>query len=75
MSGAYYIVLKDAPSDFGPFVNGKALAHAESEMDRACKELGVTPLMDFFSQDPDEAVDFLEGEGVDEGEIDLPEEQ
>ncbi len=30
MGVALYIVLEQKPADFDPFVNGKALSHAES---------------------------------------------
>ncbi len=35
--------------------------------------LGVRPLMEFFSQNPEEARDFFEGEGMDD--VEIPDEQ
>lgn len=76
MSAALYIVLERDIPEFDAFVNGKALSSAENQLDRAAEELGVTPLMAFFSMDPQEAMDFLEGEPEANGDVpDLPAEQ
>jgi hypothetical protein len=62
MSAALYIVLENEIPGFDPFVNGKALSAAEKRLDALAEKLGVTPLKDFFSADPDEVLDFLETE-------------
>jgi hypothetical protein len=75
MSVAYYIVLQSEIDGFDPFVNGKAIAHAnEKELDKLFKALNVTPLAAFLSQDPDELAEFIADQGVDAPE-DLPSEQ
>ncbi|MDP2228265.1 MAG: hypothetical protein Q8J78_12400 [Moraxellaceae bacterium] len=63
MSVALYIVLEKEIADFDVFVDGKAVGHAEEEvLEKICVDLGVPPLMVFFSQDPDELADFLDDE-------------
>jgi hypothetical protein len=75
MSVAYYIVLKDEMDGFDPFVNGKALAHAnEKALEKLCAELKIKPLTAFISQDPEELADFIAGEGMDAPD-DLPAEE
>lgn len=52
MSAAFFIVL-DQAVDFDTAVNGKALARAEAALEGVALELGVTPLMDFYSTSPE----------------------
>lgn len=70
MSVAYYIVPEEEIDGFDPFVNGKALGHAgERKLTKICKALDVTPLHDFYSQDPEELAGILgddELEGIPE---------
>ncbi|MCI0377979.1 MAG: hypothetical protein L0215_10255 [Gemmataceae bacterium] len=75
MGAAIYIVLEKDIPEFDPFVNGKALSASEKWLGALAKKLGVTPLMDFFSADPEEVLDFIEGEEEATGEpvADLPE--
>ncbi|MGC1276376.1 MAG: hypothetical protein WBC44_21955 [Planctomycetaceae bacterium] len=78
MGAALYVVFEKDIPDFDAFVNGKALSAAERPLERVANQLGVTPLMSFFSIDPQEAADFLDEEMLDEqGEesIDVPPEQ
>lgn len=72
MSSAIYIALEREIPDFDPFVNGKSLSKAERQLSRIAEQHGVTPLMDFFSINPDEAAEFMEEL---DGEIDMPEMQ
>lgn len=66
MSVAYYIVLEREIEGFDPFVNGKALGHCDEQaLMKLCKKLGVKPLMEFSSQDPEEIADLMEDAGVD----------
>lgn len=66
MSVAYFIVLERDIEGFDPFVNGKALAHAnEKALEKLCAKLNVAPLAAFLSQDPEMLDDFLEEEDVD----------
>jgi hypothetical protein len=54
MSAALYIVLEKAKPGFDAYVDGRALSRAEEGLRRLAERLGVTPLMSFFSMDPDE---------------------
>jgi hypothetical protein len=68
MGAALYIVLeKDVPG-LDPFVNGKALSASEKRLDALAKKLRVSPLMDFFSINPGDALDFIEEEAEATGE-------
>jgi hypothetical protein len=73
MGVALFIVPENEVEDVDTFVNGKVLAHchpagvdehldssAESHLDALAREAGVRPLMEFFSQDPEEALAALE---------------
>jgi hypothetical protein len=65
VSVAYYIVPEREIDGFDHFVNGKALGRAnEKALVKLCKQLNVTPLTGFLSQDPDELAEFIEDEGV-----------
>jgi len=74
MGAALFITLRREIPDFDAFVNGKALSEAERKLERIANELSVTPLMDFFSQDAGAAADFIEAEGGDPDDIELPDE-
>lgn len=65
VSVALYIVLENRQADFDPFVNGKALSHAEKDLARVAEKLGVKPLMSFFSAAPEEVEAFLTDESID----------
>ena len=58
MSAALYIVLERQIEGFDPFVNGKALSREEEELDAIARNLGVTPLMGFYSASEEEAEEF-----------------
>jgi hypothetical protein len=66
MSVALYIVLEKEIPEFDSYVNGKPPADAEPELARIAAELGLQPLMDFFSADPAE---FLDEEELDSFEL------
>lgn len=75
MSVAYYIVLKSEIAGFDPFVNGKAVAHANDKtLATICASLKVKPIAEFVSQDPGELAELIEDAGVDVPD-ELPEEQ
>lgn len=60
MSVALYIVVKKKIKGFDPFVNGKAVGHAdEKSISDLCTHLNVPSLFSFISQDPDELEEFL----------------
>ena len=66
MSLAYYIVLNPELAGFDAFVNGKALAQADQQaLANICLTLGVRPLEEFLSQNPEKLAEFL-----DEAEVD-----
>lgn len=46
-----YIVVEGEDPGFDIFVNGRALARHEAAMERLALELGVKPLLEFFSAD------------------------
>ena len=69
---AHFIVLERQIKGLDTEMDGKSLArHAES-LDAEASRLGVRPLSEFISIDPDAAADFLEGEGMDAGDVELP---
>src|SRR5438094_1232151 len=53
-------------------MDGKSLSrHNIESLDVAARELGVRPLSEFFSIAPEQAAGFMEGEGMDAGDIEL----
>lgn len=54
MGAALYIVLNRKIPDFDTFVNGKALSRHEETLSNLALKLGVRPLIEFFSLDPEE---------------------
>jgi hypothetical protein len=74
MSSALFIALEREIPGFDPFVNGKVLADASDELDAVAATLKVKPLMQFFSQDAEETARFLEGEGVEMEDFEIPSE-
>ncbi|PKM30825.1 MAG: hypothetical protein CVV07_06300 [Gammaproteobacteria bacterium HGW-Gammaproteobacteria-11] len=78
MGLAWYIAAETDVDGLDIFCNGKSIAHAdEARLESLCLELGVRPLMDFFSVDPVETAMLLEaylGEDADEP-LDTPDEE
>ena len=69
MSVAYYIIPEREIEGFDPFVNGKALGHAdEKALANLCQQLNVVPLTNFLSEDPDELEEFFADEGIEVAE-------
>lgn len=67
MSVALYIVCERDVDGFDPFVNGKAVGHADEEtLEAICVEIGVPPLMAFYSENPEVLAEFLDEELEDE---------
>lgn len=64
MSVAWYVVLERPIPSLDQNVNGQALAHAADELDALAKEIGVQPLISFFSASPADLLAFAEDEGV-----------
>ena len=75
MSAALYIVLEREGVGSDASVNGKALSKAETALDQIARQLSVTPLMEFFSLDPEEAAEVVEEHGGDPDTMEFEEEQ
>ncbi|QDT40913.1 hypothetical protein Pan241w_09720 [Gimesia alba] len=73
MGAAFFIVLERDIDGVDTFIDGKALSRSIDALDQAAREQGVRPLSEFFSIDAEEAAAFLEGEGADMDDIELPE--
>lgn len=56
---ALHIVPETEVTGIEPVVGGNALSRAEEALARIADELGVRPLMDFFSQSPAETIDLV----------------
>ena len=52
-------------------MDGKSLSRHIESLDAAARQLGVRPLSEFFSIAPEQAAEFMEGEGMDAGDIEL----
>lgn len=77
MGLAWYIAAEREVAGLEIFANGKCIAHAdEQRLEQLCLELGVSPLMDFFSVDPQETEALLEAYlDQDEEPLSTPDEQ
>ena len=71
MGSAYYIVLESEIDGLDTTMDGKSLSRHIESLDAAARQLGVRPLSEFFSIAPDQAAEFMEGEGMDAGDIEL----
>jgi hypothetical protein len=69
MGSAYYIVLERDIEGLDVMMDGKRLARNIELFDAAAQNLGVRPLSEFVSIDPDEALELLDGAD----DIELPE--
>ncbi|MFZ4766639.1 MAG: hypothetical protein ACOYMN_16930, partial [Roseimicrobium sp.] len=67
MGVAHYIVLEREIDGLDTMMDGKALADHLETLDVAAEELGVRPLSEFFSIDPDEADDFMDEDDEEAG--------
>ncbi|MFT5499113.1 MAG: hypothetical protein ACI9TH_004528 [Kiritimatiellia bacterium] len=73
MAAAFYIAIENPPEGFEYQVDGQALSRADQTLIPICQELGLAPLMDFFSQDPKELAEMLES--LEPDDMELPAEQ
>jgi hypothetical protein len=64
MSAALYIVLERNESGLDTYVDGKALSRAESALAALANSLQVTPLMAFFSVNPEDLLAEVNGLGA-----------
>jgi len=67
MGVAHYIVLERKIDGLDTGMDGKSLSRHIESLDEAARELGVRPLSDFFSADPEQLAEFMEGGGIDAG--------
>ncbi len=74
MGTALFIVLEHEIPDFHQSEYSKILAKAGEELDAVAAQLGVPPLMSFFSKDPQEVEDFLDDHGAALDEMPIPDE-
>lgn len=72
MGAAYFIVLERKIDGVDTGMDGKGLSRHMESLDEAARQLGVRPLSEFFSADPKQAASFMEAEGMDAGDIELP---
>ncbi len=60
---SYYIVLERTIPNFDVYVSGNMLAKESDTLERLAKKSGVTPLLSFFSIDPEEVTSLVGDEG------------
>jgi hypothetical protein len=72
MGAAYFIVLEREIDGVETGMDGKSLSRHIESLDDAARELGVRPLSEFFSADPEQLAEFMEGEGLGRGDVTPP---
>ena len=72
MGVAHYIVLERGIDGLDTGMDGKSLSRNIETLDEAARELGVRPLSEFFSADPDQMAEFMQGEGIETSDAKLP---
>ena len=72
MGAAYFIVLERKIDGVETGMDGKSLSQHMDSLDEAARQLGVRPLSEFFSADPEQLAEFMEGEGADIGDVAPP---
>lgn len=72
MGVAYYIVLERKIDGLDTGMDGKSLSRHIETLDDAVRELGVRPLSEFFSADREQMAEFMAGEGIEAGDVELP---
>jgi len=60
MGAAYFIVLERPIDGFDTGMDGKSLSRHMESLDEAARELGVRPLSEFFSVNPEQLEEFLD---------------
>ena len=68
MGAAYFIVLERQIDDVDTGMDGKSISRHMESLDDAARELGVRPLSEFFSADPEQMAELME----EAGDIELP---
>jgi hypothetical protein len=72
MGAAYFIVLERKIDGLDTGMDGKSMSEHMETLDEAARQLGVRPLSEFFSADPAQLAEFMEGDGVDAGDAAPP---
>src|SRR6266404_7415238 len=72
MGVAHYIVLERKIDGLDTAMDGKSLSRQIESLDEAARELGVRPLSEFFSADPAQMAEFMQGEGIEADDVELP---
>ena len=67
MGAAYFIVLERKIDGLDSGMDGKCMSRYKEALDEAAREVRVRPLSEFFSADPQQLAEFMEGECVDIG--------
>jgi hypothetical protein len=74
MGAGWYIAGEESGRTDLPH-GGKALLFAQYHLENFAGELGVTPLKDFFSSNPEQIAAYLQSQGVTTDQFDLPDEE
>ncbi len=72
MGVAYFIVLERKIDGLDAIFDGKMLALAAEDLDAIAPQLGVRTISEFISIDPAQAASFMNDEGIDVGNMELP---
>ncbi|MDB6065706.1 MAG: hypothetical protein JWR26_1914 [Pedosphaera sp.] len=72
MGAAYFIVLERKIDGLDTGMDGKCMSRHMESLDEAARQLGVRPLSEFFSADPEALKEFMQGEGLDDGDFEPP---
>ena len=68
MGAAYFIVLERKIDGLDTGMDGKGISEHLESLDEAARQLGVRPLSEFFSVDPEQLAEFMEDEEVEAGD-------
>jgi len=69
MGVAYFIVLERAIAGVDTMMDGKLLARTSDVLDALAPKLGVRPISEYVSIDPEQAAEFIDGAV---GDVELP---
>ena len=72
MGVANFIVLERKIEGLDTMMDGKSLARHSEALEAAAQRLGVRPLPEFFSADPNQLAEFMQGEGMEVKGVELP---
>lgn len=71
MGAAFYIVLENKSGGLDTNLDGKSFTREIDALDDAARELGVRPLSEFYSADPEALAEFLEEAGLEDGDMEI----